>query len=327
MNFRTYFKDLIDPTIIVGIIVILIVFTLLTIFFGSKVGDFKQKYKSKYITYLIVLFLGVSLITFIGSSEIFNNQLDNILVFYQTIFFMVGVTHTYLYRVYFNRFDKRSIKQSWVEGLFTLLIFVFNIIPFVLVFTIVKGNTYAYTMAGSTVFFIVPSLIFLTFESTISVPPKIYKTWKFPEDHSFPDPLNSDYRDMLVVTFVFYKNPESDVRTEFRAKAPIRMDFGRLFYHFVNDYNIRNPDDTIKLNDTDGERQHWVFYLKSKYLGFAKFIRPDYPLYMNSIEENSVIICQRTPPLIDAEEGLKYMEKEIEGDEKAKSKKKENKNI
>jgi hypothetical protein len=298
MRFKTYFKDLIDPTIIVGVLVILAVSIILTVSFSSKIGNFKQKYKTIFFSYLAVLLLVGALITFIGSSEIFNNQIFNIFIFYQVVFFLLGIIHSYVYRSYLSRFDQKS---PWIEILFSLVMFLYILIPIVLVYTIVKGNRYAYDMASSAIMFIIPTLIYLTFEASISIPPKIYQTWRFPEEYAYPDPTSDDYRDLVVITFIFYKNSDSDSRTEFRIKAPIRMDFGRLFYHFVNDYNLRNPDSKINLLDENGERQHWVFYLKSRFFGFSKFIRPNFPIQVNRIGENSVIICQRASPSQDSE--------------------------
>lgn len=323
MKFKTYFKDLIDPKIIIGVLIILAVAIIITVFFTSKVSSFKQKYKNKYIAYLIVTILIFALITFIGSSEVFNGDVYNIFTFYQTIFFILGIIHCYIYRSYFKKFDTTSI---WIELLFNLIILIYSIIPIIIIYTIVKGNVFVYSMAFSTLTFLVPTLIYATFESCISIPPKIYKTWEFPDEHAYPDPPDSEYRDMLVVTFLFHKDPNSTMRTEFRAKAPIRMDFGRLFYHFVNDYNLKNPDFPINLLDKTGQKQHWVFYLKSKHLGIPKYIQPKYPLYMNKIEENSVIICERTPPLLNSVDEINYEinEDQIEKEENKLNHKKEN---
>ncbi|CVK17094.1 hypothetical protein Ga0061079_11560 [Apibacter mensalis] len=303
MKFKTYFKDLLDPSIIAGVLIILAISIIAFIFFSSKIESFKSTYKNKFIAYTIILVLVTALVIFIGSSEVFNNQLFVIFIFYQIVFFILGTIHCYIYRSYFDKFDNHS---PWIEVLFSLIMIIYILMPFICIYTLIKGNTYVYNMMLSSLVFIIPTLIYITYNASISIPPKIYKTWQFPEEHAYPDPPESEYRDMVVITFIFHREPNSDIRTEFRAKAPIRMDFGRLFYHFVNDYNLRNPDSTINLFDENGEKQHWVFYLKSKYLGLPKFIKPDYPLYVNSIEENSVIICQRTPSLLNSEEELKY---------------------
>jgi hypothetical protein len=147
--------------------------------------------------------------------------------------------------------------------------------------------------------FLVPTWIYSTFKASISIPAKIYKTWAFPEFGTFSEPKDDEFRDMVVITFVFYKNPNSIIRTEFRAKSPIRMDFGRLFYHFVNDYNTRNVDSPIELLDEFGNPQHWVFYLKPNWYGVSKYINPELTMYMNGIQEDSTVICLRTSPQSD----------------------------
>lgn len=317
MRFRTYFKDLIDPKIIIGVLIILAVAIIITVFFASKVSNFKQKYKSKYIAYLIVSILVFALVTFIGSSEVFDGEIYNIFTFYQTMFFILGIIHCYIYRNYFKKFDNESI---WIELLFNLIILIYSLIPIIIIYTIVKGDLYVYSMLPSSLVFLIPTLIYDTFEACIAIPPKIYHTWKFPEEHAYPDPPDSEYVDLLVVTFLFNKNPNSLERTEFSIKAPIRMDFGKLFFHFVNNYNLKNPDAPINLLDKDGQKQHWVFYLKSKHLGILKYIRPKYPLYMNRIEENSVIVCQRTPPLLNSEDEIAYEMEEDQIDKKEEKK-------
>lgn len=312
MKFKTYFTDLLDPSIIIGVLIILAISIIIFIFFSSKIENFKLKYKNKFIAYSIILVLITALVVFIGSSEVFNNQIFGIFIFYQVVFFILGTIHCYIYRSYFDKFDTQS---PWIEVLFGIIMIIHILMPFICVYTLVKGNTYVYSMMLSSLVFIIPTLIYLTYNASISIPPKIYKTWQFPEEHAYPDPPENEYRDMVVITFIFHRDPDSNMRTEFRAKAPIRMDFGRLFFHFVNDYNLRNPDSTINLLDKNGEKQHWVFYLKSKYLGLPKFIKPDYPLYVNSIEENSIIVCQRTPPLLNSEKELKYNLERSQNDE------------
>ena len=90
MNFKTYFKDLIDPSIIAGLLIILALSVIVFVYFGAKINGFKQKYKNKFISYVVILILITALIVFIGSSEVFNNQIFGIFIFYQVIFFILG---------------------------------------------------------------------------------------------------------------------------------------------------------------------------------------------------------------------------------------------
>lgn len=298
MNFKTYFTDLLNLSIVVGALVMLAVMIILIIFFSSRVSTFKD-HKGKFYSYLVVLLLVSALVTFVGSSEIFNGQLFGIFIFYQLAFFVLGIVHVYVYRLYLNKFEQKSI---WMEMFFALIMALCASLPLILVFTIAKGSLYAYNMALSVLVFIVPTLIYTLFESAVSIPPKRYETWLFPEGDAFPPPDDSEFRDVVLLTCLFYKNPKSDMRTEFTAKAPVRMDFDRVFYHFVNDYNLRNPDGPISLVDENGERQHWIFYAKSSFWGFVRFITPRFTLYMNGIRDNCTIICQRVSKEVTQED-------------------------
>lgn len=289
---KTYFKNLLDPTIIIFIVIFLLVGVILFILFKNKVPEFKQKYRSKYIVYLLASLLIFAVFTFLGYSKAITS-LFGTYVFYQVVALILGSIHVVIYRYYLEKFEKEN---RWLEILFNLIILLFAAIPFLLVYTFINTATYSLYMASALLVFMIPTWVYVTFNAAVSIPAKIYKTWVFPLDDAFPEPMDDEFKDLIVVTFIFSKTPDSQRRTEFRAKSPIRMDFGRLFYHFVYDYNDRNAESPIENYDADGNPQHWVFYLKPKWYGMSKYIDPDLPMYMNGVEENSVIICQRTSP-------------------------------
>ncbi|MFV0305616.1 MAG: TssN family type VI secretion system protein [Moheibacter sp.] len=285
-------KDLLDPTILIIIAILLIVGIILSLFFTDKVTNFKTKYRRRYWAYLITSLLVFALIAFLGQSKTINSLFGEF-VFYQIAIFIMGVIHAVIYRSYFDKFELENI---WLEAVFNLLIAIFCTIPFLIVYTYLSGTVYAPVIATGMLVFLIPTWIYATYLRSISIPAKVFHTWQFPSQGSFHEPKDDEFRDVVVITFVFYKTPNSTQRTEFRAKAPIRMDFGRLFYHFANDYNTRNPDSPLQFLDENGQLQHWVFYLKPKWYGVSKYIDPKYTIYMNGIEEDSVVICQRTQP-------------------------------
>lgn len=290
--FRPNFKELIDPTLLITVAILLLLGTILAMFFIDKVKNYKTEYKTKYYIYLFSSILVFTLVSFLGQSKVINTLFGEF-VFYQVLFFSLGGLHAFVYRTYLNKYELENV---WLEGIYNLLIAVFGTIPFLLLYTYMNSTTYSFTVASCILMFLVPTWIYSTFKASISIPAKIYKTWAFPEFGTFSEPKDDEFRDMVVITFVFYKNPNSIIRTEFRAKSPIRMDFGRLFYHFVNDYNTRNVDSPIELLDEFGNPQHWVFYLKPNWYGVSKYINPDLTMYMNGIQEDSTVICLRTSP-------------------------------
>lgn len=291
--FRPNFKELIDPTLLIVIVVLLLIGAILTMFFTDKVSKYKQEYKTRYYIYLFSSILVFTLVSFLGQSKVINTLFGEF-VFYQVLFFVLGTLHIIIYRTYLEKYELKSL---WLEGVYNLLIAVFGTIPFLILYTYMNGITFSFTIASCIVMFLAPTWIYATFKTAVSIPAKIYKTWAFPEMGTFSEPKDDEFRDMVVITFVFFKNPNSSIRTEFRAKSPIRMDFGRLFYHFVNDYNTRNSDSPIDLFDQEGNPQNWVFYLKPNWYGASKYIDPELTMYMNGIQEDSTVICLRTNPL------------------------------
>lgn len=290
-TYRPNFRELIDPQVLITIGILLILGVILSMLFTDKVKDFKTQFRKKYYVYLFSSILVFALVSFVGQSKVIDTLFGQFL-FYQIIFFLLGIAHAFLYRAYLDMFKVND--KIWLEPVFSLMISVFGSISFLLVYTYLNGVTYMFVFLGSIIAFIIPTLIYATFRTSVSIPAKVYKTWAFPHEDFYPEPKDDEFRDMVVITFVFHKSPNSSMRTEFRAKSPMRMDFGRLFYHFVYDYNERNPDSPIQLTDNEGNLQHWVFYLKPRWYGVSKYINPDLPMYMNGIEEDSIIICQRS---------------------------------
>lgn len=290
-TYRPNFRELIDPHLLITIGILLILGFILAMLFTDKVKDFRKQFRKKYYVYLFSSILVFALVAFVGQSKVIESLFGQFL-FYQIILFCLGIAHAFLYRAYLDMFKVND--KIWLEPVFCLMIAIFGLIPFLLVYNYFNSETYMFVFMGSMIAFLIPTLIYATFRTSVSIPAKVYKTWAFPPVDFYPEPKDDEFRDMVVITFIFHKSPDSPIRTEFRAKSPMRMDFGRLFYHFVYDYNDRNPDSPIQLTDKDGNLQHWVFYLKPRWYGVSKYINPDLPMYMNGIEEDSVVICQRS---------------------------------
>ena len=108
-----------------------------------------------------------------------------------------------------------------------------------------------------------------------------------------PEVNEDEMRDLIVIGLEMEKGFKDNSRTYFRARTPIKMDLGDLFYHFINDYNDRYPNTPIDFVDANGQPYGWVFHLKPRWFGGAKTLDPDKAVFMNGIKENSVIICNR----------------------------------
>ena len=150
-------------------------------------------------------------------------------------------------------------------------------------------------MAGSILFFVIPLFINYTFTKAIAVPPKIFKEWYYPVDQEIEDPDDSKLKNLLVISFQFQKQNNDPHITNFRAKAPTDMEFGQLFYYFINDYNERHPNSKVQFVNGSGEPNGWIFYKKPKWYSImTDYIDADKTIYNNRIRENDVIVCARS---------------------------------
>jgi hypothetical protein len=120
----------------------------------------------------------------------------------------------------------------------------------------------------------------------------VFKTWSYP-DKPLPDPTDSELAAPMVISFEFKKKTDDQAFTSFRAKAPKDIQFGKLFYFFINDYNGRHPEGTIETGSRPNLPYRWVFHFKPRFLSGKKYLDPDETVYHNKIKENSIIVCQR----------------------------------
>ncbi len=291
-----HFASLLDTTLIFFISIMLVVVVILTMLFADKVKNFKKEYRLKFFVYIFSMVFITALICFMGTTRTIDDLLNEF-IFYQVLIFLLGMIHTLLYRTYFEKF---GTKNMWMEMWFLFIVLLYLVIPFLIVYTIFHGNTFSFSMVFSLIPFLIPTLIYSSFIKAVAIPAKIYHTWAMDLiAGEYPEISDEEYKELIVITLVFQKSHDSLNRTEFRARAPIRIDFGRMFYFFVNDYNLRNIDSPINMVGEDGTAQNWVFYLKPAWYGTSKYVDPKLPLYMNGIEENSVIICERVDANIE----------------------------
>lgn len=291
MQLKKYFINLFDPKILAAVLIFLAVCVILTMIFSQKVPDFKQKYKGKFYTYLFSVAFIYSIIAFLGYNKLFQNNNLYEFVFYQISSLVIGIIHCSLYRSYFRKF---RTKKNDTEYLFALIAVMYSAIPFMLIFTFLNGNNFSFLMLGHFLVFFIPTFLNDTFNRAMAIPPKIYKTWQFPENYMDDNGLSDEeMKNMVVFTFLMDKDKNAEKYSVYRAKGPTRVDFGRLFYNFILDYNDKHPTGKIQIEDENG-LFNWVFFLQPKWYESTKYIDPDLTLYMNGIEENSVVFCMRT---------------------------------
>ena len=253
---------------------------------GSKSVRRKQN------IYLILGALAFGLIGCTAYSGIFGTP-GTFMIIYQLLFLGLGILHYYLIS---NLFPVPVVEQKafWLNFVFTLALCLFGFLLFVFAFRYFNSEGYHYLMASSILCFMVPMLVYHTFLKALAIPPPVVKRWFYPIHQQVAEPDDMQLKNMFIVTFRFQKKPGDGYFTSFRAKAPAGMDFGNLFYYFINDYNERNPEDRIEFLDERGNPQGWTFFKKGKWFNLSvPYLDAEQSVTNNGLKENDVIICHR----------------------------------
>jgi hypothetical protein len=176
-----------------------------------------------------------------------------------------------------------------------VLVALLGSIGFILLYGYTNKDDFQYLMAGGVLLFVVPFFFYNTFRKALAIPPKILKQWYYPVQEDVEEPDENKMKNLLVISFEFPKQAHDNSFTNFRAKAPVDMEMGKLFYYFINDYNERHPNGRIQFINKGGEPHGWIFYKKPKwYSVMTKYVDADKTIFNNRIRENDVIICTRS---------------------------------
>ena len=254
-------------------------------------GSFKP-YRKQTLLYLLAALFFYSMVAFCAHPAVINDTMPA-LIFFQAYFLLLGAAHIYLMRQKLKW--SGDDKAFYLDMIFTLLVSVLGSIVFILIYRLVNTNGLQYVMMASILFFVVPFLFYYTFKKAIAIPPKIVKEWHYPIHREIEEPDDSKLKNLLVISFEFPKLAGDPRVTNFRAKAPVDMEFGQLFYYFINDYNERHPNGKVQVTNEKGDANGWIFYRKPNWYSLlTKYIDADKTIFANRIRENEVIICTRS---------------------------------
>ncbi|MEO8771052.1 MAG: TssN family type VI secretion system protein [Ferruginibacter sp.] len=253
-------------------------------------GSFKPFRKST-IIYLLLFILFFAAIA-ITTLPFFFNKIPTSFIFLQAYFLLLGGFHVFF-------LDK---KLAWAGGektilpetLFTVLISLFGCIAFLIFYHWLNKNGLEFILSTACIFFIIPFFFYHSFQSAIIIPPKVLKQWFYPVGDEIEEPDDSKLKNLVVISFEFQKYANGNEVTNFRAKAPRDMEFGQLFYFFINDYNLMHPNSRIQFTNESAEPQGWIFFKKPRWhTVVTRYIDFEKTIFTNHITENEVIICTR----------------------------------
>ena len=212
-------------------------------------------------------------------------------VSFQLLFLGIGILHLFTGRRWLKWMGPGAF---WPEVLHLLVLLLLGAIGMIMTYRIVNREGAEIAMSTAAIFFIVPYFVHQTYLRSVAIPPKVYKQWYYPAHMQEPDLEEAKLKNLLVISFEFQKQSGDRYFTNFRAKAPVDMEFGELFYYFINDYNDRHGGSSIRYANNQGDLHGWIFYRKPKWYHFStKYIDTEKTIFINNIKENDVIICNR----------------------------------
>lgn len=259
--------------------------------FAKKVRNSFKPFSKRAIWYLLVS-VAVFALTGLFIAARFFSSYNGYFIFFQVLFLLYGALHIHMMH---RRMDWGKEKQTFVPDLiFTFLILLAGSICFMLAYRWLNREGLEISMMFSALFFIIPLFVWHTFLYALAIPPKVLNQWYYPVHEPMEDPEESKLKNMLLISFEFQKNGQESYFTNFRAKAPVDMELGELFYYFINDYNERHPQGQIHFSNGTGKPYGWMFYKKPKwYTIMTTYMDSDKTIYLNRIRENDVIVCSR----------------------------------
>lgn len=258
----------------------------------TKLRKLFTKNKKRAIIYAIIILATFALTGLLSSSKVLNDTPLNSFYGFEFIFFGLGILHLYILRKYFPALSEDK-SEFFPEFLFTLAYVSLGLIAFLQVVNRFR-SPFSYVFISSALLFVIPTLVFKMYEFAMLIPVPIYKIWLFPLNKDIKDPTIAELAHPRVISFEFRKKEiESDI-TNFKVKAPINMEFGKLFYFFIIDYNAREPGNNIETLDEKTQQPcGWVFHFKPNWWSPLQHIDFSNTIAANHIKEDSVIICRR----------------------------------
>lgn len=248
-----------------------------------------KKYGISSVFYIIVISV---LLAFPSLFNRFGFDLSEVvlLIIAQTFILFIGILHVTLAPPTLPWYGTQPFRMQMV---FIVCILFFSYFLNNLSFSF-QENQFSPVWHISLLWFLIPVLLKKSADELINVPDRIYKFWYYPVNHSYEDPSEKELENPVIISLIFRKNEKSKDMTTFRVKAPVGMQFGQLFYYFINDYNDRHPEGTISYMSENNEPCGWIFRkVTGGLFGSRVVIDPEGSVYSNEIKENDQLFCNR----------------------------------
>lgn len=221
-------------------------------------------------------------------------------LFAQFIYTGLGILHVNLLALYFKNDHAQKTWAVVFELLLTLICMVVGAYLFTIIFNWLSPyEGYAWMSATSIFIFPVPLLFYYTWLKFTAIPFDIYKVWTYNPALEAVDFNGMDFDKLMVLNLEFTKKLDNGNRFTVKAKSPAEISLGNWFFRFIEDYNIKYPNEPIEIMNTMGEPYAWIFYSKRSFFHRRQYYDFEKTIAENKITERLHIICKR---VIEGEE-------------------------
>ena len=222
-------------------------------------------------------------------SLICENNLTLFFIVSEILFLTSGIVN---FLLMYKKFPWGGKYNFQSELLFSLLVMFLMYIGFTVTFFILNKH-FALLFSSSVLTFILPMIFQWSFYYALSIPPREYKKWIYPDKPIVTDMENMDLSNFAVITFIFSKKFGDRALSNFQSKAPYSIKLGDLFYFFVEEWNYKNPGNTIESLSAENQVYGWYFYTKKSWWTPKKYLDADITVKENNISVNAIIITER----------------------------------
>jgi hypothetical protein len=208
----------------------------------------------------------------------------------QILYLLLGYYNVIYLRRYLPEIKKAN--SFWIIFLIQFVMMFIGAALFSTVFNLCCEYQYGIWACTCLLAFIFPPLFWETYNRYMSIPPEIYKVWKYSESSDISRFELMDYDKLLVMEIELYKTPADPVPVKIKAKAPDNMPFGVWFYKFISDYNHKFPLNRIESDNAEAPYS-WIFYTKRSFFIPRRYIDHDLSIVENRIKEKYTILAKR----------------------------------
>lgn len=209
-------------------------------------------------------------------------------------YILVGVLFNWFSRS--KLFDSIGFKDyQWLILLTLFVIVILATWIYYLVFEWANTLSYALWAMFTVLWFLVPPFYVFARNLFLKIPSPFYKLWIVNNDVNDEEYWNNvDTFRLMQVTVKIKRSPVLKEYSSFSVKLPEDVTLGRWFNRFIDDQNIRFPNNVIELEDENGA-YGWILYT-NKWLPIPIFTRMldfDGDVSDNKIKNKSTLYVRR----------------------------------